>query len=33
MEEEFNIRLELESPIEENIENSLRTQKLDEYNG
>lgn len=28
MEEEFNIRPELESPIEEKIENSLRPQTL-----
>lgn len=33
MEEEFNIRPELESPIEEKIENSLRPQTLDEYIG
>ena len=33
MEEELNIRPELESPIEEKIENSLRPQTLDEYIG
>ena len=33
MEEDFNIRPELESPIEEKIENSLRPQTLEEYIG
>ena len=33
MEEDFNIRPELESPVEEKIENSLRPQILDEYIG
>ena len=33
MEEEFNIRPELESPIEEKIEKTLRPQTLDEYIG
>lgn len=33
MEEEFNIRPEIENPIEEKLEKSLRPHYLDEYIG